>query len=368
MSLVACDRPLHDVAGPAMTLPTAAVLPAEDGGANYRVQLLPSLPDGRWTSAIALNNTGTVVGVGDWRGRAGYHCSVFSAAIVWNGGSMRNLHAELAMHLGLTDDPSLPTCENGGTMALDVNDAGDVLLISTLPTGDNSHFIWNAATGFRHAYFSRLGGPISLNNRDELVGYLDTGFDPSWAAYWSPSLGLRDIEPAEFGSIAIDISDDGWIVGCVRGRLARWRLDERATVLADSCGEDLGILPGVQARPIGSVARGGTAAFSALRGGIPTPLIWRRDGVEEAGWGTGAASGLSDLGRVVGWDYPVRLWEPRAVTRFRRGPAQWLPLVSSITASRAYAVNRCGEIAGHALDSSGRQRAVVWRVGRCDEG
>ncbi len=367
--VAACERPVQDVAGPGLPSPSARALETPEAGlADYSVQLLPSLPEGTWASAVALNDRGTVVGVGNWLGSIELGCSAFSAAIVWSGGVTRNLHAELALALGLVEDPNLAPCLNGGTMALDVNDAGDVLLISSFTSGDNSHYIWNAGTGFRDAHFSRLGGPISLNNRGEVVGYVDTGFEPSWAAYWNPPSGVRNIDPAEYGSIATDISDDGWIIGCVRGRLAKWRVGQRATVLADACGEGLGILPGVQARPIGAVVRLGVAALGAVRNGVAVPLLWGPAGVVEAGWGVGSASGLNDLGRVVGWGYSAAPRDPRAVTRFRGGAVQWLPSPSANTTSRAYAVNRCGEIAGHAMNAKGRQQAAVWRLKTCDQG
>jgi len=336
--------------------------------ANYEVHELPSLPDGRWARAVAMNDHGLVVGAGDHNIRH-FGCRDFSAAAAWQGGKVINLHYALVTWLGLGGNPpDLPTCTNGGSMAVDVNDQGDVLIMSSLFDG-NTHYIWNARTGFRRApYGGSNGGPVALNNQGQLAGYVDDNQSTRRAMRWQPRSGGVFLTTEDVSSTAFDISDDGIVVGCASGRLARWSGPDRPEQLPELCGEDMGILPGLLVRSIGGATRGGVAAVSAMRGNTPTPLVWRNGSVSEAGWGAGSASGINEHGRVVGWAYPGAFNDPRAVTRLRGGPVQWLPLPVPDTRSRAYAVDRCGNVAGYATAANGIQRAVIWRrLGGCDE-
>ncbi|MEP7382017.1 MAG: hypothetical protein ABI910_10045 [Gemmatimonadota bacterium] len=332
---------------------------------GYSLQVLPSLQEGRYASAIALNGAGLVVGVGDVNGGK-YGCHDVAAAIVWSNASARNLHAELAARRDIGFPPPGPSCAELWTMALDVNDLGDVIVASSY-YGDNQGWMWNSTTGFAFAgYGGRLGGAVAMNNRSELVGYIDDGNTPRRAALWMPAGSVLDIDPRDYGSTAFGISDDGDILGCVRGQLGRWKVGGQVTVLHEICGEDLGVPFGLYVRPIGGIARDGTAALSASRNGVPTALVWRRGTVTDAGWSPGSASDISERGRVVGWAYATTPNDPRAVTRLRNGAVQWLPTPTANTTSRAFAVNRCGDVAGYVVDAKGFQRGAVWRVATCD--
>lgn len=354
--------------GVAPSGPAVAAFTADDEvlgeAAGYRLQLLPSLYLGQYAVAHAINDAQTVVGVGDIGDDLG--CYDFSAAIEWKRSEAHNINADIAASYGLGNPPPGASCADVYSTAIDVNNSGDVVLATSF-FGDNSGWMFNASRGvFRGGFGGRLGGAVAMNSRSELVGYVDDGQNLRRAGLWTPG-SFREIDPRDYGSEPFGISDDGDIVGCVRGKIGRWRVGSPATVLQENCGEDLGIRPGLYVRNVGGITRDGLAAFSALRNGVPTALVWRRNTVSDAGWSPGAASDISERGRIVGWAYGPTGRVPRAVTRLRNGAVQWLPTPTANTQSQAYGVNACGDVVGYVYDAKGFQRAALWRADTCDQ-
>lgn len=332
--------------------------------AGYRLQLLPSLYLGRYSAAYAINDDGTIVGVGDIGDDFG--CHDISVAIAWQGSTVHNINADIAAWYDLGNPPPGASCTEIYSAAIDVNNDGDVV-VPTSFFGDNSNWTWNTSNGLKGGGFGgRLGGAVAINNRGELVGYVDDGQYPRYAALWPRTGPLVDIDPREQNSIAFGISDDGDILGCVEGVVARRRVGTKATASHEVCGEDLPIGFGLYVRNVGGITRDGVAAFSALRNSVPTALVWRRNSLTDAGWSPGAASDISERGRVVGWAYGAAARIPRAVTRLRNGAVQWLPTPTANTESRAYGVNKCGDIVGYVFDATGSQHAALWRADSCD--
>lgn len=362
--VAACDAPART---PLPTAPMAVLSESAhssiEPARGYSLQLLPSLYLGTYAHAYAINDSGTIVGVGDIGDDLG--CYDYFAAIAWTNSVAHNINADIAGRYDLGNPPPGASCADIYSTAVDVNNRGEVV-VPTSFFGDNSGWMWSASRGaFRGGAGGRVGGAVAMNNRSELVGYIDNGFELRRAALWS-SGALIDIDPREYNSTPFGISDDGDIIGCVQGNIGRWRVGKRATTLPELCGEDFGIGPGLYVRNVGSITRDGVAAFSALRNGVPTALVWRRNTVSDAGWSPGAASDISERGRIVGWAYTAGTTAPRAVTRLRNGSVQWLPTPTANTESRAYGVNTCGDVVGYVYDAKGFQRAALWRADRCD--
>lgn len=355
--------------GVAPTGPAVAASTAEDEvigeAAGYTLELLPSLYEGHYATAFAINDNGTIVGYGEVGG--GHGCRDISAAIAWNNSIAHNINADIAAWYGWGNPLPGPACVDIYSSAIDVNSAGDVV-VPTSFFGDNSNWTWNASTGLSSGGFGgRLGGALALNNRGELVGYVDDGQYPRYAALWPLKGPIVDIDPREQNSIAFGISDDGDILGCVAGVVGRWRVGTKAVLSREVCGEELPIGFGLYVRNVGGITRDGIAAFSAFRNGVPTALVWRRNTISDAGWSPGAASDISERGRMVGWAYGANGRVPRAVTRLRNGAVQWLPTPTANADSRAYGVNACGDVVGYVFDAKGFQRAALWRADTCDQ-
>lgn len=73
-------------------------------------------------------------------------------------------------------------------------------------------------------------------------------------------------------------------------------------------------------------------------------------------------SGFSSQGRLVGY----RTTGPQLPLTVRAGSIEYLELPGGVGAGDAVAVNRCGNVAGNALDGSSRSRAFRWAKTSCD--
>jgi len=158
---------------------------------NHRLRRLGGCCGGR---ALALNNHGTVVGeVYDQQGRY--------SAFLWD--AVRGMQV-----IGPRD---------GASIALAINDAGDVLVQSFSPVGIFLRQDRKLSPVELSAEFASQ--PLALNNCDVLVGQYGAASDFNHAFVWDRKNGFRDLNTMVSArqdwtlESATDINDRGEIVG-----------------------------------------------------------------------------------------------------------------------------------------------------------
>jgi probable HAF family extracellular repeat protein len=193
--------------------------------------------------ALAINDSGMVVGSSDTPGNAANHAFVWTQA----GGMVdlgtlvgcRDSYAVAVNNNGMVVGSSSSTAgshafawtQGGGmvdlgtfgghsSQALAVNDNGMVVGVSYLPSGASHAFVWTQAGGM--VDLGTLGGAnsghsyaIAVNNNGMVVGTSDTpqGFFPSHAFVWTQAGGMVDIGSFGYSSQALAVNNNGMVVG-----------------------------------------------------------------------------------------------------------------------------------------------------------
>jgi probable HAF family extracellular repeat protein len=168
-------------------------------------QIIPSLGSGTSDEAVALNDSGQVVGY-SYIGppTSAYH------AFLWSQSS------------GIQDLGSLP---NGtSTIPYDINAAGDVVGQVGFAGGTIVGFLWTPTGGMEQI----PGGPgfisysaLAMNDSNQVIGqYSDSSSDFN-AYLWSASSGIEDLGSTPNGAVT-SINDAGNVVGGVSGNPALW--------------------------------------------------------------------------------------------------------------------------------------------------
>jgi len=370
--VIGCTDRAGITTGPAAT-PAMAALAAHDVGAapHYVPRLLDRLPTERTSAALAINDSGVAVGFSvielrvdppDWPRDTCYG----PVATIFRAGRVQSLHRELARALGVPNFCDL------ASMATDINDRGEVI-----------GAVWpiarlDAATGFRWTpavgvSLLQTVGPVYLsgiNDAGVAVGHRHpSGFGTGGreAIVWPSTLpGTPPPGFTVLDHFLWDVTDDGQTAGCINYRPVYTDAAGRRLRLEDWCTVPPSVVAAYPA-PLhpGRLNASGTVVFSGVNG----PTIWYASGDRRtisAGWTPGAAVGISDRGRVVGWRTDAAAPTSIAMTRGPAGRVGALPALVPGAASEAHGVNSCGTIVGVTVGSDGNPHATQWATTRCD--
>jgi probable HAF family extracellular repeat protein len=310
-ALPAAAEPAEILSSP----PAAAVTP--------RIVDLGTLPGDSYSRALAVNDHDVVVGgsSGDWTP---------TRAFVWRAGRMTEL-------VGL----------GGNTTAVDVNNRGDVVGVSSPPGDDDPHAVlWR---GGRMTDLGALGGPAGsvagINDAGVVVGTRVTETGGPQAFSWRRGV-MTDLRAAGFdGTSAVDVDDRGTVAGeaftDMTSRTVLWT--RGAARVVEVPGGPTGIND--RGDVVGLTASGGS--FVRVHGTVS--LV-----APPAGWMFLQLQEINNRGEAVGHgDYGAYLWREGTLTR--------LPSLVGAAAS-AWDVNDRGTIVGTgtATPDGLNERAVMW--------
>ncbi|WP_326550653.1 hypothetical protein [Micromonospora sp. NBC_01813] len=242
---------------------------------------------GEYSSGNAINERGVVVGTSQYR------------AVMWRGDAMTVL---------------VDRNESGSAGAWDINDRNEVIGVRYLPTSYmyGQGFLWRNG----HAVdLPGIGGdtyPAKINNRGEIVGFVETGQGATTnAALWRNGQLTVISPPGAIASLAHDINERGQVIG-------------------------------------GMVTSSGTWHYFLWDDGVITDL------------GTLNTVGINNRGEIAGNPDGVADALP---VRWHRGRVTELPSLGGI-GSKANAINSVGAVAGYSGASDGRHGVVWTRTGR----
>jgi probable HAF family extracellular repeat protein len=284
---------------------------AWEGG---QIAALGELEGGASSFALAVNDRGQVVGFSE-SGDGGTH------AVMWDGGRVVDLGS-----LG-----------GGFSYAVDVNERGEVLAMSTTPTGHRA-FVWKdgerTEIGPEGALWS---SGFDLNDQGQVVGSAPRGEPLRLDGYrWSPGGAVETFTLGGDVVIVAAINEAGDAAGygtvsatrpgAIEAGLLPTEPPDLHTTLA-GLGEDeeempeihafvfqggavldIGTLGGKQASAVDINASGHVIGASARAGdGRPRAYVWREGGMIDLPTPPDASAGATDIndrGQVVGsWSY-----------------------------------------------------------------
>lgn len=352
-----------------------AVSSATDGTRGYVATLLPVLSGNHSSAAFAISTAGVAVGFSNFLYRVDppdwypEECSLYMAATIFDHGRVRSLHTELVR--AINGDPCYT-----GSIATGINDRGEVVGTVWRANEDETEqgFFWSEATGvILHAE----NGPTFLtgiSNTGLAVG--NNRFDGwYWHDFlWSP-LGSSPpvVSPRHRTYVSWQVNDAGRRAACVDFHPFTIDLDGTLRHLGESCGAPPSLLKlGYYNQNIGGgINAEGTMVFTNRS----APRRWDAGSLRATavGWYPGAAAGISDPGRIVGWRTATTEPKSSAMTVGPRGQPVVLPKIPGLKESEAYAVNACGDIVGAAFSPNPSDpghptpHAVVWSRSICDK-
>lgn len=338
---------------------------------HYTSTLLPRLPGESWSAALAINAAGVAVGVSSiptevrYLGEGGAMACVVMTATVFRAFDAQSLHGALQQAMGIWSPCEL------SSIAMDINDRDEVVGVAWQNGvwGSDRGFFWSKATGVR---LYRAIGPTMLsaiNNNGVAIGSFDRdGFNtPDLIFRWPNGGGSPPAVPFSRVMWGWDINNDGVTAGCWNYFAFKLDLAGRFTTNEEYCNAARGLLTLYDGRipKSGGISASGVAVYTNA---TPEPVMWGAGTAKgvRVGWAPGAATGISDRNRVVGWrtstSQPLHL----AMTRASGGRILPLPGMAAGASTEAYAVNRCGHVVGATFDSSVRPHAILWKTSRCD--
>lgn len=244
------------------------------------------------SAAVALSNTGTVVGVSDF-GPIGQQAFRYDSATP----------GATITRIGQFVDFSA---------ANDVNDAGQIVGFGQFRADSLPRAFLYAATG-QVTDLGTLGGATpsgsaeAINNQGQIVGFSQNRDGQECAVAYTFAGGVTTIAdlgtlPGDVSSRASDINDWGVIVGVSTsagrvGRAVQW------------VGGQPTALPGLGGASAGAVAINasgvvvGSSGLPAASGGVQHAVLWRNGRItdlETLGNATSSANGINAAGLVVG--------------------------------------------------------------------
>jgi len=273
-----------------------------DAAPQWRMEAYRPLPNQEWSTAYGINLAGTMVGASDWQVElSNPPYSGISAAVLYKNGQTHNLAELLLLH-----HPGYVPYQS---VARDINDSETVVGWAHYEDDWQVVYVWNASTG-PIAILSEgdvyPANALAINNAGTVVGYHD---HPSVPFRWSATGGLTDMHPGDpwENVVALDINESGDIVGCAehaflpRVTLVYW---PAATGAFTDTGLDC---PGAfdwwqdefGAPQVGindNLAIVGSTGFDLAAVGWK----WLKGALHPVGFNPGAASDISERGRIVG--------------------------------------------------------------------
>lgn len=249
-----------------------------------------------------------------------------------------------------------------------INDFGDVVGIAHGPAGvGNRGFIWTPGVGF-----SILTGPAGAtdvqavdieDNALTVVGEATVGGN-THAFRWQPGSGYQDLHPAGFASSHADaISPNQAVTGWAKTMAGDLHAVMWSPVAVFT---DLGTLPGgSNSMGFDINSAGAVVGQSEKLGGNLVAFMRRFPAVMQgAPFANSAGTGISDLGRMVGWSPMAGM--RRAVTKKGNTAFLFLPPLAGTLLSDAREVNRCGHAVGSTAFVNGTVHATRWTNSPCD--
>jgi len=312
--------------------------------------------------------------------------------------------------------PVQPIIINGpnGLVPIDINDAGEVIGAYPFAPSVTHGFFWSPTRGFIDLGALDQGGRSqaeAINNCGEIAGWATDAegtFESLKAVRWNASLTIEDVTPLIGPMVLRDINDAGHLLGSYNSNAYFWSpatgtldiggisdtitdpfaLNDRDEITGAAYTAEYGahafrwsITAGVQdLHPPGSQWSEGAdiddkgnvvGYYYPPTGGLHAAL-WRRNGqfVDLNPMGItdvdhpSAAVGISDNGYIIGIKlFPNSIAEYGFVKR-RNQPAQLLTMDGSdVLMTRAFAVNRRGQVVGTVSLTDGTYLGVIWNVG-----
>jgi probable HAF family extracellular repeat protein len=263
-------------AGILLALVSLSFLPA--AAQSYTVTDLGTLPGGKFSSALAINDLGVVAG--------------FSSIPSGND------HAFIWSSIGGMID--LGALNQNDSIATGINNSGQVVGNSIA-----SGFIWTQSGGMQD--IGNLGGlgtyAYGINNLGQVVGNSTLSDNLTVRAFlWTSTGGMQDLGTlGGNGSVAYAINDSGQVVGY--SSLADNVTTHAFLWTQDGGMQDLGTLGGIYSSALAISGSGEVTGWSSLASGLETPFLWNSNrGMVAIGVPNQNASGLgvNDAAQVVG--------------------------------------------------------------------
>lgn len=262
----------------------------------------------------------------------------------------------------------LGTLTGNESVATDINDHLEIVGVSTTAAGNSRAFLWTAADGMRD--LGTLGGANStatgVNRHSHVVGIAEPDGPGFRAVLWRDGQLVDIGTDLEGNSVAMGISDDGWVAGYAVATgtvVVRAPAVPRAFLWREGEIVDLGTLGGEASMAFGVTTQGRAVGISQLEDGSAQAFIWE-DGEMRAlgtlGGETSTARAINVHGQIAGdatlADGTSRgfIWDgDEMVDANEFLPAvQWV--VTTITG-----INDRGDLVGMTRDAEGRARAVL---------
>lgn len=317
------------------------------GATEYKAYALSMLPNAGYGCAYKINDRGIIVGSMaasyDTRSNAGafqwdtaesaphyvgFPIGASAMGINYAGTVVGSRYLSADGHL--TTLPALLATNGSNTLA-DVNDAGVVVGGSTYDSSGLSHAaLWDDTgvhdLGALDGYSASMATALNLQGLTVGRSWDGLGLVPDRATIWENGnrTQLDPLQGYEF-SAAHDINYYGQVVGTS----SRW-----------------------------ASYYGNGGEFRFLR---EEATLWQNGGavgIAVDGMNT-YATGINDLGQVVGYAYSYPYYGPSRAFVWHNGTMIWLDSVGAI-GTEAYGINEVGWIVGRARGAGGNYYAVVW--------
>jgi probable HAF family extracellular repeat protein len=298
---------------------------------------LGTLPGGSESEARSVNAAGDAVG---WSvGPSG------SRAVAWRDGQVVDLA------------PSATTAQANG-----INKFGDIVGYRTsAPAAPTRPFLWRNGTLTDLGSLGGSGGnALAINDRGQIVGYSQLPSQGSSAFLWEDGVMTDLGRPFGFFASAEAINRRGDVVGIVQGNEGvahLWR-DGQAIEL-----EDLG---GVGSIAFSINSAGQAVGYAVAPSGENRALLWVDGGKTDlgtlAGMNSAWARGINSRGDVVGHAFHTSNFQLQRPVLWTDGTIIDLGTLGGASGS-AIAINDHGVIVGYSLTAAGKQHATMWIVG-----
>ncbi len=288
--------------------------------------------------------------------------------------SVLSIVSAIALTAGLAaaaDLTRIGTLGGSGSVALDINDAGQVVGQANTPGDAAAHaYIWQA--GLIHELSSLNAGTNSsaeaINNHGEVVGWSETAGGLKNAMYWhnDQTVNVNTLLGGA-ASLAWDINDNGVMVGqgnILPGFAKGWIYSMNAG------GGPAGTLPGYQGGANRAINNSNVVVGHSFFFGDPDHAHravqngkggWDSVQVGPVGYGLSIATDVNSAGTMVGYaDVTDGPWSAVIFTGDSKNPVINLGNLAGFAETEAHAINDSGIIVGLAYPVDPFDYAHAW--------
>jgi len=247
----------------------------------------------------------------------------------------------------------LGTLGGGSSVALGVNDTGQVVGSADTPQGLRHAYLWENGV---MVDLGTLGYPPpaqseawDINNQGVVVGPVGGG-DPNKAFIWENGVQTELGNPQVLKT-AYGVNDAKQVVGIY---IVAPSGDRHAFLWENGIMMDLGTLGGTNSIAWDVNMGGQVVGSSFITGGGENAFLWENGTMTDLGslgLGGSAAFSINDLGEVVGW--AQRDSKAYHAFHWKNGQMTDLGAVGGVFASSAEAINNHGEVVGVAVFEGG---------------